>query len=132
MFPNLFDNFFENEFPTRFERNCGCAVAANILEKDEQFEIQIAAPGLRKEDFKLEVEKNLLSVSFEKPEEENQKEESWIRREFEAGSFVRSFTIPEQTDVDKITARYENGILYIGVPRENPEKTRLSKRIEIA
>lgn len=134
--PNMFNRFFENEFPTRFERNCECSPAVNILEKEDQFEIQMAAPGLRKEDFKIELEKNLLTISFERkeegPEQENQREENWLRREFEMDNFTRSFTIPEQTDTEKITAKYEHGILYVGVPRENPEKARLSKRIEIA
>jgi HSP20 family protein len=143
--PNTFQRFFENEFPTRFERNCGCSPAVNILEKDEQFEIQMAAPGMSKEDFKIELEKNLLTISFERKEEnqeqegqrddqrqENQRAENWIRKEFDMDSFSRSFTIPEQTDAEQITAKYENGILYVGVPRENPEKARLSKRIEIA
>ena len=144
--PNTLHRFFENEFPTRFERNCECSPAVNILEKGEQFEIQMAAPGLSKEDFKIELEKNLLTISFERREEnqdqesaraenqgnETQRVENWIRREFDMDSFTRSFTIPEQTDTEKITAKYENGILYVGVPRENPEKARLSKRIEIA
>jgi HSP20 family protein len=134
--PSMFNRFFENEFPTRFERNCECSPAVNILEKEEQFEIQMAAPGLSKEDFKIELEKNLLTISFERKDadqkQENQREESWIRREYEMDNFTRSFTIPEQTDAGKITAKYENGILYVGVPRENPEKARLSKRIEIA
>mgnify|MGYP001069223657 CR=1 FL=1 len=133
--PNMFNRFFENEFPTRFERNCGCAPAVNILEKEDQYEIQMSAPGMTKEDFKIEVEKNMLTISFERKEEnqdqENRQAENWIRREFEMDSFTRSFTIPEQTETEKITARYENGILYVGVPHET-EKARLSRRIEIA
>ena len=129
--PGLMHRIFEDEFPTRFERNCNCNPATNILEKDEQFEIQMAAPGLSKEDFKIEVEKDLLTISFEK-KDEGEEGPNWIRREFEMDDFSRSFTIPEQTDTEQITAKYENGILYVGVPRENPEKAKLSKRIEIA
>lgn len=133
MLSNLIDNFFEREFSTGFERNCGCVPATNIMEKDDHYEIQLIAPGLSKEDFKLEVENNLLSISYEKKqEEENKESDQFLRREYSAEGFTRSFTIPKQSDIEKIGARYENGILYVSVPRENPEKTRISKRIEIA
>lgn len=129
---NLLDNFIEREFSTGFERNCGCVPATNILEKGDQFEIQLAVPGMKKEDFKMEVENNVLSVSYERKEEESKEEASYLRREYNLEGFTRSFTIPKYADAENIRARYENGMLYISVPREDPEKMKLSKRIEIA
>lgn len=130
---NLMDNFFDREFMTGFERNCGCVPATNILEKAEQYEIQLAVPGMKKEDFSMEVENNLLTVRYEKKAEENSAaEENFLRREYKLDDFTRSFTIPKHTDPEHIHARYEEGMLYITVPRLDPKKDKLSKRIEIA
>ena len=129
-FANLLDSFIEREFSTGFEPNCGSLPSTNILENNERFEIQMAVPGLSKEDFKMEVDNNVLSISYERKEEEN-KEGTYLRREYYPESFTRSFTIPKHTFADKISARYEQGMLYISIPREDPEKVKLSKRIEI-
>ncbi len=132
MLSHFLDNFNEKRFNTGFEKNCGCIPATNILEDEDKFEIQLAAPGLDKKDLKLEMEKEMLSVSFEKKEEkERQQEEEYLRREFEMEGFTRSFTLPDTADAEKIKARYENGILYISIPRLNPEKARLSKSIAV-
>ncbi len=132
MLSHFLDNINQREFNTGFEKNCGCIPATNILEDGNSFEIQLAAPGLNKKDLKLEMEKDVLSVSFEKKEEkESPQEIKFLRREFEMEGFTRSFTLPETADTEKIKARYENGILYITIPKLNPEKARLSKSIAV-
>lgn len=128
---NLFENFFDSEFPASFERGMGCAPATNIIEKEDQYEIQLVAPGLSKDMFSLGVENNVLTVSFEKKEERETKDK-FLRWEYEAESFTRSFALPKNVDTDKIKAQYENGVLKIGVPREKPEKAKLSKQIKIS
>lgn len=131
-FANLLDSFIEREFSTGFERNCGSVPSTNIIERNDQYEIQLAVPGMSKEDFKMEVENNVLSISYEKKEEENKQEENYLRREYSLEGFTRSFTIPKHADAENIKARYESGMLYVAIPREDPEKLKLSKRIEIA
>lgn len=131
---NLMDNLFDRDFMTGFERNCGCVPATNILEKAGEYEIQLAVPGMKKEDFSMEVENNVLTVRYEKKVEENTpaEDETFLRREYRLDDFTRSFTIPKHTDTEHIRARYEGGMLYIAVPRLDPQKDKLSKRIEIA
>jgi HSP20 family protein len=131
MFSNMFDEMMERNLSTGFEKNCGCVPATNILEDEKQFEIQLAAPGMKKDDFSLNVENNVLSVSYEKKEDEKQ-EDKFLRREFSMDSFTRSFSIPKTTDGEKISARYEQGILFISIPKLNPEKAKLSRSIEIS
>jgi HSP20 family protein len=127
----MFDEMMERNLSTGFEKNCGCVPATNILEDEKQFEIQLAAPGMKKDDFSLNVENNVLSVSYEKKEDEKQ-EDKFLRREFGMDSFTRSFSIPKTTDGEKISARYEQGILFISIPKLNPEKAKLSRSIEIS
>ncbi len=128
---SIFDDMFERGFNTGFERNCGCVPATNILESEKDFEIQLAVPGMKKDDFKMEMEDNVLSVVFEKKEEEKTAEGvEYLRREFEMDEFTRSFSIPKTADVENIKARYENGILHITVPKI--DKARLSKQIKIS
>jgi HSP20 family protein len=130
-FSSILDEMMERNFNTGFEKNCGCAPATNIREDENQFEIQLAAPGMKKEDFNLKVENSVLAVTYQGQEDEN-KEDNYLRREFGTESFTRSFSIPKTADAESIKARYENGILYIGIPKLNPEKARLSRSIEIA
>jgi len=127
----MLDEMMERNFNTGFEKNCGCTPATNIREDENQFEIQLAAPGMKKDDFSLQMENNVLAITYER-KDENGKDENYLRREFGMENFTRSFSIPKTADAENIKARYENGILYIGVPKLNPEKARLSRSIEIA
>jgi HSP20 family protein len=133
-FSSMLDEMLERNLPTGFEKNCGCEPATNIREDEKQFEIQLAAPGMKKEDFSLQMENNVLAVSYEKKEkdDENNQGENFLRREFGMDSFTRSFSIPKNTAAENISARYEQGILFISVPKLEPEKARLSRSIEIA
>ncbi len=130
---NMMDNLFDRDFMTGFERNCGCVPATNILEKNDSFEIQLALPGMKKEDFNMEVENNILTVTYDRKEEEGHNvEDNYLRREYHLESFTRSFTIPKNVDIENIRARYENGMLLIAIPRLEPKNERLSKKIDIA
>lgn len=130
MMSNMLDDMFERNFNTGFERNCGCVPATNILENEQSFEIRLAVPGMKKDDFKMEMEDGVLSVVFEKKEEDREKQQGeYLRREFDMDEFTRSFSIPKTADADNIKAKYENGILFITVPKI--DKARLSKQIKI-
>ena len=94
-------------------------VPVNIRETDTAYELQVVAPGLKKEDFKINLERNILSVSFEQKEEnKEQKEEKWIRSEYSFRSFKRSFTLNDKIDTAGINAKYNDGILEITLPKK--------------
>ncbi len=126
----VLDNMLDRNFNTGFEKNCGCVPATNILEKENGFEIQLAVPGMKKDDFKLEMEEDVLSVIYEKKDEEKKDDGEYLQREFDMDEFTRSFSIPKTADVENIQARYDAGILYISVPKQ--DKARLSKEIKVS
>ncbi len=128
--PNVFDDLFG--------RNIGDAVGAdfavnapsvNISETEKGYQLEFAAPGLNKEDFKIALDKNRLTVSAEKSSQNEATESKFTRREFNFASFTRSFVLPKTVEKDHIQAKYENGILKLSVPKKaevvNEEKSRL-------
>jgi len=104
----------------------------NIRENDESFMIEMASPGLTKENLKVNLDRNRLVISSELKEEKNEKDEKYSRREFSYQSFQRSFTLPENVvDGDKISARYNNGILMVSIPKRDEVKMKSTKKIDI-
>lgn len=93
----------------------------NILENENQYQLQVVAPGLKKEDFKIDIENGKLSISFEHEDATTEKQEKWIRQEFKMQSFKRSFTLNEKIDASAIKAVYENGILNVSLPKKEKE-----------
>lgn len=128
--PMLTDFFEDMErrffYPFKYE---GFMPAANIVENEKSFNIEIAAPGMKKEDFKLKLENNVLTVSSEKESEKNEEALNYTRKEFMYGAFSRSFTLPKIVETENIKAVYENGILKIEIPKR--DEARISKEIEI-
>lgn len=104
--------------------------AVNIKEEQKSFLIELAAPGLKKEDFKINVEKNLLTISSEVKTENEEKTENYTRKEFGFSSFSRSFKISDNILVDEISANYEDGVLKVNLPKNVDAK--LSREIKIA
>jgi HSP20 family protein len=107
-------------------------VPVNLLETDKTFELELVAPGLQKDDFKLNVSNNQLTISFEQKEENKQevKEEGWLRKEYNMQSFTRSFTLDDTVDQNKIEAAYQNGILKVSIYKKE-QAQRLSKIIQV-
>ncbi|AVI49813.1 hypothetical protein C5O00_00985 [Pukyongia salina] len=131
--PSVFDEFFtENRLDVPNYENFSIP-AVNIQENLANFVIELAAPGLTKEKFAIEVEENILKVSSEVTSETNSedKDKKFTRREFSFRNFTRSFTLPETVDVENITASYTDGILYITVPKKEKQKA-LKKMVEIS
>lgn len=95
-------------------------VAVNIKETDKAYELHVVAPGLSKEAFKLNVDRNILTISFEKKEEETEENAKWLRSEYKFKSFKRSFTLNEKIDSSAISASYNNGILNVNLPKKEP------------
>ncbi|MEO8720258.1 MAG: Hsp20/alpha crystallin family protein [Ginsengibacter sp.] len=104
--------------------------AVNICETNDNYELEFNVPGRKKEDFKITVDRNILSVSFEKKEETKEENKHFIKREFVAQSFKRSFTLDEKINSDDIDAKYENGVLFLTLPKKEEVKI-LPKEISI-
>src|SRR4051812_10851932 len=120
-FNSLFDEFF-NEFPTTWSKDAGVVPAVNIYETKDGYQLELSVPGRNKEDFQVSLENNLLTISYDKKEETKNEDVKAIRREFSGSSFKRSFTVDEKIDVEKIDAKYENGILKFFFPKKEEVK----------
>ena len=107
-------------------------VPVNLRETDKTFEMSLIAPGLRKEDLKLNITDNLLTVSYEQKEEKNDGSEGngWLRKEYKMQSFSRSFNLDDSIDAAKISASYDNGVLHLTLPKKESSR-RISKVIEV-
>ena len=112
-FPSLVDELFNQERRVRTSSISSTTPAVNIIEKDIQFMIELAAPGNKKEDFEIEIEDGILSISSSNKEDNTSEKETFTRQEFSYNSFRRSFTIPDSVDVSSIEATYNEGVLLI-------------------
>jgi HSP20 family protein len=126
--------FFADEFFRPFYADCapvGSAVAVNVLESADAFQLEVAAPGLTKEDFKLSVEKDILTIKVAKETETVENAPEFRRREFNYSSFERSFKLGKNMNLDAIEARYENGILTVKLPKLPEAQDKPSREIII-
>jgi len=135
-FPSFIDNFFSRDLMdwnnSNFSSTNSTIPAVNILENEESFVIEVAAPGMTKENFTVNLDGDHLLISSEFKKETNENETNYSRREFSYQSFQRSFTIPEGTvDGEKIMAKYTDGILKVTLPKREEFKPRPAKRIDI-
>ncbi len=107
--------------------------SVNVKENDDRFAIEVAVPGFNKNDFKIEIHNDQLSISSEKEESSESKEENehYTKREFSYQSFCRSFNLPQTADAEKIDASYENGILTVVIPKKEEAKPKGPRAIEI-
>jgi HSP20 family protein len=121
MFPaKSFNNVAYNNIP-----------AVNVKENENAFQIEVAAPGLKKEDFKLSLHENRLTISAKQEENKEEKTEKYSRQEFNYSSFQRTFTLPKNVDGEKIDASYTDGILHVGLPKKEELKPAV-KEIAVA
>ncbi len=105
--------------------------AVNIAEHKDAFHVSLAAPGLKKDDFNIDINGNMLTISSEKEESKEDKEKKFTRKEYNYTSFSRSFTLPEGINRDKIEAKYDNGVLNITLPRKEEAKHVAAKQITV-
>ena len=122
--PDLFDRLFNSELNgwngNHYSNTNTTLPSVNIKETPEAFEVEMAAPSFEKKDFKIELDNDLLTISSDTQIDEEIKEgEKIVKREFSYQSFTRSFTLPELVENEKISAKYENGILKINIPKKN-------------
>ena len=135
-FPALFDNFFkpwnewfenDNNFGSRLAR----IPSVNITENKDEYNVSLAVPGMKKDDFKIDVDGNMLTISCEKEEAKEEKDKKFTRKEYNYSSFRRSFTLPDEVSQDKIEAKYENGVLQLTLPRKEEAKKPSAKQIAV-
>jgi len=134
--PSLFNRFFDGEMFDWNNRNFSntntTLPSVNIKDNTDAFTVEVAAPGFEKRDFKIELNRNVLTVSTEKEvQSETKDEEIFTKREFSYQSFSRSFTLPQIADGDKIGAAYDKGILTVVIPKREEAKPKPARMIEI-
>jgi len=136
--PSIFDDIFGNTWDSFISpaRNMNSSLpAVNVVEDENNFHVEVAAPGMKKDDFKVNLENDVLTISSEKKDEDVQKNDqgNYTRREFSYNAFKRSFTLPEnQIDVDNIKAVYEDGVLKLALPKKEEAKVKPVREISIS
>lgn len=123
-FPSVFnwmDDFFADD-ANGFWRNNANVPAVNVTENKKAFKVAVAAPGFKKDDFRIEVKNGYLNISAETKEEKEDKDEKFTRREWKYASFQRYFSLPENVKSDAVAAKYEDGVLNITLPKKEVEK----------
>ena len=135
MLPSIFHDFLTNDWLT--DRRNLTAPAGNIIEKDDEYKIEVAAPGMTREDFKVHInEDNELIISMEKRSEEKEEDKkhkgTYLRREFSYTQFQQSLLLPDNVERDKISAKVEHGVMSIDIPKKKVTETASAARqIEI-
>ena len=127
--PSIFNDFFDNEWMTRANAT---APAINVIESEKDYRVEVAAPGMTKDDFNIRIDENdNLVVSMEKKEEKNEdkKEGRYLRREFSYSKFQQTMVLPENAEKEKIEAKVENGVLNIIIPKMSEEAAKKAEKI---
>ena len=123
------NNWFENDL---FTGRAMTIPAVNIIDNKDEFMVALAVPGMKKDDFNIDIDGNMITISSQKEEKKVEKEEKFTRKEYNFSSFSRSFTLPDEVLKEKIEARYEDGILKLFLPKkEEAKKTVISKHIAV-
>jgi HSP20 family protein len=132
-FSGMMDNMLSNKWDRMFFDDNWSNVTApvNIKETDKAYQLEVIAPGLKKEDFNIGVEKDVLTISYEKKEEHTETADKYVRNEYQYRSFKRNFTLSEKINAAGITAGYTDGVLNITLPKTEPAEPTV-KKIDIA
>ena len=129
---DLFNNLFRNDYHENYVRNCPAKPATNIFETEKEFRIEVQLPGFAKEDVKLNYQNNLLSIKVEKEEKDNEENFKYVHREFGSYNFEKQYRLPKTIDVEKIGARFENGILVLQLPKKEEALEKAPVEIKIS
>ena len=135
--PSFFERFLNNDLTdwnlTNFSGTNTSLPAVNVKETNDEFIIELAAPGMEKKDFKINFKNNVITISSEREDKKEEKKDNYTRREFSYQSFQRAFTVPENAILsDKIEAAYNNGILEIKLPKREEVKPQPEREIKIS
>ena len=126
--PNIFDDDF---FPV-FSNRTSSMPAVNIREDEKNYVLDLAIPGIDKKDLKIDMNEDVLTISSETKNESEENKDGYKRKEFSYSSFCRSFYIPENVNREKIEANYKDGILTVSLPKQEEEKNKITRKIEIS
>lgn len=133
--PRFFDDFFTKEmdgFSTQTARR-NSLPAVNIKEDENGFQLEVAAPGRNKEDFQVKFDQGVLTISAQPNDEQENKQSKYLKHEFRPGNFQHSFRVEEkEVNGDNIVAKYENGVLYLTLPKREEAKPKPARQIEVA
>jgi HSP20 family protein len=121
------DRFFDSDLMKKYPS----IPSVNVKESENQFEIEMAAPGLTKKDFTITVDNGVLTIASEKSDEKEEKDNNYTRKEFNYNAFSRSFALPENVNVENIRAHYEDGLLKLSVAKRLEGKVKVQKMIEV-
>ncbi len=133
--PSFIDEFFGKDWmDSVFSEQPGISTpAVNVKETNDDYQIEVAAPGLDKKDFKVDLDNNVLTISSEKEHKDEQKDgDKYMRREFSYSSFSRSFSLPDAVDAENIKAKHKDGILLVVIPKREEARRKAPKQIDIS
>lgn len=130
-FPSIIDELLKPDWLGGIQNFNTNVPAVNIKETDTSFGIELAAPGKKKEDFNIEIDHNVLTISSEEKTEKEETEGKYTRKEFSYSSFRRAFTLPETVNTENINATYENGVLHVALPKREEALSKPKRLIEI-
>jgi HSP20 family protein len=126
--PGIFNDDFFPELPTR----TSSVPAVNIKEDDKNYVLDLAVPGIDKKDLKIDINEDVLTISSETKSESEESSDGYKRKEFSYSEFCRSFYIPENVNREKIEANYKDGVLSVALPKQEEEKNKVTRKIEIS
>jgi len=116
---DLFNNFFKNDYHENYEKSCGSKLATNVFETDNEFKIDVLLPGYKKEDVQINLHNNILTIKVENEVKQEKSEEyKYAHREFGAFNFEKQYRIPKSVNAEKISAKFENGVLNLVLPKK--------------
>ena len=130
--PFYMSNLFDNDFFPVLQSRSSSMPAVNIREDEKNYILDLAVPGIDKKDLKIDINEDVLTISSESKHETEENRDGYKRKEFSYSSFCRSFYIPENVNRDNIEANYKDGILTVGLPKQEEEKSRISRQISIS
>jgi len=130
--PFYMPNLFDDDLFSALNNKTFSMPSVNIREDEKYYKLELAVPGIDKKDLKIDINEDVLTISSEVKNTNEESNDGYKRKEFNYASFCRSFYIPENVNRDKIEANYKDGILYVGLPKQEEEKNKITRQIEIA
>ena len=132
VYSRLLDNFFNDDLDFFTPRFKSSMPAVNVIEEKDNFLIEVAAPGLNKNDFKINLDNGVMNIETTREEKKEEVEKNFTRREFCYDSFSRSFTLPDSVDSSKIEANYNDGVLKVSLPKKEEARVKPIREIKIS
>lgn len=130
--PFYMPDIFENDFFPVLSNRTSSMPSVNIREDEKNYVLELAIPGMDKKDLKIDINEDVLTISSEAKNESEENKDGYRRKEFSYLSFCRSFYIPENVNRDNIEANYKDGILTVGLPKQEVEKNKITRQIKIS